>query len=117
MPLPKAIADENRVRMLLALRGGELCVCRLTALFGLSPSTTSKHLSILYSAGLVNSRKEGRWMYYSLPGKEASPAVREAIRWVSSALADDSQIEQDAIQLKAIVKTDASELCRRQSTP
>ena len=68
MPVPKALADENRIRMLLALSGGELCVCRLTALFGLSPSTTSKHLSILYSAGLVNSRKEGRWMYYSLPG-------------------------------------------------
>jgi DNA-binding transcriptional ArsR family regulator len=48
------------VRILLALRGGEMCVCQITELFGLAVSTTSKHLSILYQARLVDSRKDGR---------------------------------------------------------
>ena len=54
MNITKALADANRVRMLLALRGRELCVCQITELFGLAPSTMSKHLSILYQAGLVD---------------------------------------------------------------
>ncbi len=62
MKITKALADENRVRMLLALKGGELCVCQITELFGLAMSTVSKHLSILYQAGLTESRKEGRWI-------------------------------------------------------
>jgi DNA-binding transcriptional ArsR family regulator len=76
MAITKALADEKRVRALQALQDGELCVCQITELFGLAASTISKHLSILYQAGLVDSRKDGRWIYYSLPAKErvgASP--------------------------------------------
>lgn len=51
MSVTKALADQTRVRMLLALRQGELCVCQITELFGLAPSTISKHLSLLYQAG------------------------------------------------------------------
>ena len=57
MTITKALADDKRVRTLLALRKDELCVCQITALLGLAVSTVSKHLSILYQAGLVESRK------------------------------------------------------------
>src|SRR5262249_39570541 len=60
MDITKALADENRVRRLLALRGGELCVRQITEVFGLAPSTISKHLSILHNADLVDPRQEGR---------------------------------------------------------
>ena len=56
MDVLKALADENRLRALRALQGGELCVCRLIALLELAPSTVSKHLSILRAARLVESR-------------------------------------------------------------
>ena len=70
MNITKALADETRVRILMALRDGELCVCQITELFGMAPSTISKHLSILFQAGLVESRKTERWVYYvSRPGK------------------------------------------------
>jgi DNA-binding transcriptional ArsR family regulator len=114
MALPKALGDENRVRMLLALRDGELCVCQITELFGLAVSTTSKHLSILYQAGLLDSRKAGRWMYYSLPGKAAPAAARDAIRWAAKALAEDPRIAQDAARLKKVLTLDPVELCKRQ---
>ena len=114
MSLTKALADAHRVRMLLALRGRELCACQITELFGLAPSTMSKHLSILYQAGLVDSRKDGRWVYYSLPGKEAPVAVRQALEWVCDSLAEHERIADDAKQLKQLLKVNPSELCRRQ---
>jgi DNA-binding transcriptional ArsR family regulator len=72
----KALADETRVRTLLSLRQGELCVCQITELFGLAPSTVSKHLSILFQAGLVDSRKDGRWMYSAGCGTKSNLSSR-----------------------------------------
>lgn len=114
MNITKALADENRVRTLLALRHGELCVCQITELFGLAPSTMSKHLSILYQAGLLASRKEGRWIFYNLPGKAAPVAAREAIRWVHRSLAAHPCAAQDAQRLKQVLKLDPAELCKKQ---
>jgi len=114
MNITKALADENRVRTLLALRKGELCVCQITELFGLAPSTISKHLSILFQAGLVESRKDGRWIYYKLPGKEAPVVVREAIDWVEKALDRNPRVADDKQSLKRILKQDPAELCKRQ---
>jgi len=114
MNITKALADENRVRALLALREGELCVCQITELFGLAPSTISKHLSILQQAGLVESRKQGRWIYYKLPRNGASPAVREAIRWVERSLANEPRIGADRRNLKKILRMDPAELCKKQ---
>ncbi len=114
MRITKALADENRVRMLLALKGGELCVCQITELFGLAPSTVSKHLSILYQAGLAESRKDGRWIYYRLPGKEAPTAVRRGIEWVAGSVNGNERVAEDAARLKKILQMDPVELCKRQ---
>jgi ArsR family transcriptional regulator, arsenate/arsenite/antimonite-responsive transcriptional repressor len=114
MNITKALADDNRVRALLALRQGELCVCQITELFGLAPSTISKHLSILSQARLVDSRKDGRWIYYKLPGKEAPRAVRAAIDWIEKSLADEPRVARDNLALKKILKQDPAELCRKQ---
>lgn len=114
MNLTKALADETRVRTLLALRHQELCVCQITGLFGLAVSTVSKHLSILYQAGLVESRKEGRWIYYRLPGDQAPTAVRAALDWIEKSVATSPRIADDLRRLKQILKTDPVELCKRQ---
>lgn len=114
MNITKALADEKRVRTLLALRQGELCVCQITELFGLAVSTVSKHLSILYRAGLVESRKDGRWIYYRLPGPAAPVAVRQALEWLGNSLAENRRIADDTRQLKKLLKVDPTELCKRQ---
>ena len=114
MNITRALADDKRVRTLLALRKGELCVCQITELFGLAVSTVSKHLSILYQAGLVESRKDGRWIYYRLPGKTAPVVVREAIDWVEKALAKNPRVTEDAQQLKQLLKLKPTQLCKRQ---
>ncbi len=109
--ITKALSDENRVRILMSLRDGELCVCQIIEMLGLAPSTVSKHLSILYQACLLESRKEGRWNYYRLAGQAASPRVQEAIRWVQRHLQKDPQIVEDAKRLKAICRMDKDDLC------
>lgn len=115
MNIAKALADENRIRALLALRRGELCVCQITELFGLAPSTISKHLSILSQAGLVVSRKDGRWVYYKLPGMDAPRSVREAIDWVGRALGGDPRVVADNQKLRSVLKQEPSVLCKRQT--
>jgi len=114
MAITKALSDPNRVRILLALRRGDLCVCQITELFGLAPSTVSKHLSVLNHAGLVFSRKTERWVYYRLAGRGAPVMVREALDWVHQSLSQTDESVADAKRLERIVKTDLAEICRRQ---
>jgi len=114
LSLTKALADENRLRLLLALRGGEVCVCQITELIGLAPSTVSKHLAVLHQAGLVTQRKDGRWIYYALPGRDAPVAVREALDWVIKTLGRSAEALADRKRLAAIRRCDPSELCRKQ---
>ncbi|HXR03154.1 MAG TPA: metalloregulator ArsR/SmtB family transcription factor [Verrucomicrobiae bacterium] len=114
MAITRALADPNRVRILLALRRRELCVCQITELFGLAFSTVSKHLSVLHQAGLIQSRKSERWVYYRLPGKSAPLAVRQALDWVRKSLAKTVEAAADAKKLNRVLKTDLAEICRRQ---
>jgi len=110
----KALADENRLRALFALRQSELCLCQIIALLGLSPSTVSRHMSILKQARLVENRKSGRWTYYRPAGDDAAPLVREALDWVSRSLKNGKETATDVRRLKIILKTDPEALCRRQ---
>lgn len=109
----KALSDPSRVRMLCALRGGELCVCQLIELLQLAPSTVSKHLSILNQADLVESRKRGRWVYYRLPGRPGSRMAARMTKESFRALADSDVIVDDEKRLNAIRNGDLDELCRR----
>jgi len=111
MAVAKALADEHRVRVLLFLRGGELCLCQIVEMLGLAPSTVSKHMAILHQAGVVESRKEGRWMYYRLAGRGAPPCVPEAIRWVQRSLSDDPQTLSDTKRRGKVCKMPKEDLC------
>lgn len=111
--ITRALADPNRVRILLALRKKELCVCQIVELLQLAPSTISKHLFILNHAGLILSRKDERWVYYRLPD-DAPVAVREAIDWVHKSLAQSPETQADAKALKKILNMEPAKLCQKQ---
>jgi DNA-binding transcriptional ArsR family regulator len=113
MDIIQALADQNRVRILLVLQEQELCVCQVVELLQLAPSTVSKHLSILRQARLVRGRKEGRWMYYRLPGAEASEMVSQAITWVCGSLIGDPMSAQDQIAVNKILEIPREQLCER----
>jgi len=111
MSVAKALADENRVRVLMFLHKGELCVCQIVEMLGLAPSTVSRHMAVLHQAGLVESRKEGRWVYYRLPDHGATVCVRDAIRWAQECLARSPRTIEDTKRLKVVRKADLSDLC------
>ena len=114
MAITKALSDPGRVRILLALRRRELCVCQITELFGFAPSTMSKHLSILHHADLIQSRKTERWVHYRLPDKPVPAAVREALDWVNKSLGKSREATADTQRLDKILRMNLKEICRRQ---
>jgi len=95
----KAAADPTRVRILKMLEGGELCVCQIVAVLALSPSTVSKHLFLLKSAGLVNDRKEKKWVHYSLDRENDDVYVVGILRELSGWLKRDPVIVKDRVRL------------------
>lgn len=110
LAITKALSDQTRVRALMCLGEGELCVCQIIRVLGLAPATVSKHMSILQQAGLVERRKEGRWHYYRLAGRDANPMVREALRWALKSLEHDKPITADRKELCCVKRTDRAEL-------
>lgn len=110
----QALADLQRVRILMMLQNGELCVCQIVETLGLAPSTISKHLFILSNAGLLNSRKDGRWMHYRLPSGASGAFVRPVLKWLFETLKNDETIKQDAKKLQVVMAVDRQTLCRRQ---
>ena len=66
VPIFKALADETRLKIIDMLSCGELCACDILESFHITQPTLSYHMKILTESGLVNGRREGAWMKYSL---------------------------------------------------
>jgi DNA-binding transcriptional ArsR family regulator len=113
LALAKALADPGRARTLACLSSGELCLCQIIEMLDLAPSTASKHMAVLQQAGLVESRKDGRWVYYRLAGRDAPPRVRQALEWATACLKRDPQVRSDARRLRAVRRMDLAALCTR----
>jgi ArsR family transcriptional regulator len=62
----RALADPTRLRILSLLTGGEVCVCHIHDALGIPQPTASRHLAYLRRSGLVEARREGLWVHYSL---------------------------------------------------
>ena len=62
----KALSDENRIRILKLLHNGEMCACKLLEEMNITQPTLSHHMKTLLDSGIVNGRKEGKWMHYSI---------------------------------------------------
>lgn len=113
LAIAQSFADPHRVRILFALRGGERCVCQIVELLGLAPSTVSRHLAVLKHAGLIDSRKEGRWLHYRLAAGR-TPLVGESLDWLFASLQRDPAVIRDAKTMKAILRMEPEVLCCRQ---
>lgn len=111
--IAKAMSDPNRVRVLLALRGRELCVCQLAELLDLAASTVSKHMAVLRQAYLVDLRKDGRWTYYRRASQGAPERAQAALRWLDASIGDESILRQDDDRLEEILSKPLEDSCAR----
>jgi ArsR family transcriptional regulator len=96
--IAKALADPTRIRIIAALRNGELCVCELVDALDISQSSLSSHLQICRQAGVLATRKEGRWIYYSLSTRYA-PLIERIFSELQT-VGTDEQVRRDARRLK-----------------
>jgi DNA-binding transcriptional ArsR family regulator len=72
----KALADETRLKILKILEVQEMCVCEVMVALNLTQPTASHHLGLLENAGLVNARKEGKWVFYSVVDRKLIENMR-----------------------------------------
>jgi len=95
----KALSDETRLRILKLLLKKELCVCEIEAALDLPQSKVSRHLTVLRSASLVEDRREGVWIFYSL-FKPQNDFEKSIVHVIKNALSDDKLTKQDENRLK-----------------
>lgn len=62
----KAMSDVNRLIIMDMISCGEICACKILEQLNITQSTLSHHMKILCDSGLVNVRRDGKWMHYSL---------------------------------------------------
>jgi ArsR family transcriptional regulator len=95
-----ALADENRLRLLYLMKKGEICVCYLQGVLQTNQPKISRHLAYLKKAGLVEARRDGKWMHYRLKKLESSH--EKILSETLHGLKKQIPIKKDAERLKQI---------------
>jgi ArsR family transcriptional regulator len=103
----KALSDPTRLRALNLLLDGELCVCEVMKVLGITQSKASRHLVYLKNAGLVKSRRRGLWMHYSLTPPR-SIMHRRLLSLVAQSRQEIAILRRD---LKTLEKTSRNRVC------
>ena len=96
----KALSDDTRLRVIKLLEDRELCVCELMQVLDMSQPRISRHLSVLKNAGLVNDRREGKWIHYSLRNGVENEAINAVLQTISRLAGDPPLFQNDRRNLK-----------------
>lgn len=78
----KAVGDPTRLRIAMALKGGEMCVCDLAAFLGVSESAVSHQIRRMKDLALVKGRRDGQVLYYSLDDEHVADLLRIGLEHV-----------------------------------
>jgi ArsR family transcriptional regulator, arsenate/arsenite/antimonite-responsive transcriptional repressor len=94
----RALADPTRLRLINLMAGGELCVCYFVEVIDAPQPKISRHLAYLRRAGIVATRREGKWMHYRLV-TPADPHAAAILKKTLEALKDDKELQRDLYRL------------------
>lgn len=99
--LLRAVAEPTRARLIKSLLGRELCVCELVDALQIPQYKVSRQLAILRRAGLVTDRRDGLWIYYSVPVRaKLDPVIKDVLKLVEAHVEDDRAIAADLARLE-----------------
>ncbi len=94
----QALGDNTRLRLLNLIGDQEVCVCYFVQILGGPQPKVSRHLAYLRSAGIVEARREGKWMHYRIvtpPHTGAAQVLRQTLEW----LQEEKQMQADRARL------------------
>jgi ArsR family transcriptional regulator, arsenate/arsenite/antimonite-responsive transcriptional repressor len=94
-----ALADKTRLRLLNLMRDGEICVCFFTEVLEESQPKISRHLAYLRNAGLVEARRDGKWMHYKII-EPANEIAANIFRETLASLKNQADLQQDYVRLE-----------------
>ena len=97
--LYKALSEETRIRIMLLLMKGELCVCDIQAVLDESQSKISRHLAYLKHSGLLRSKRVGVWMHY-LIRESADATCKAQLAFMGEQLSKLPQYQEDMRKLR-----------------
>ena len=101
----KALADESRLRIItLLFSSGELCVCDIEEVMGFTQTKVSRHLAYLRRAGLVDDRRQGLWMLYSI-AKPRNDEQKQILNFLANLLKSNTIAQRDARRLAGKIRT------------
>lgn len=95
----RALGDETRLRIIALLSHGELCVCHVENALGLSQPNCSRQLGILKASGVVDSRREGTWVYYRITDQDTE-AVESVLEVLARTFGAERALRADLAKLK-----------------
>ena len=96
----KVLSDESRLRVLNLIQERECCVCEVMQVMSISQSKASRICSALYDAGLLNLRRDGRWVHYSIANDPSKEYVADIISGIKKCLAENPDAAKDIDRLK-----------------
>ncbi len=94
----QALGDNTRLRLLNLMGNQEICVCYFVEILGQAQPKISRHLAYLRSAGIVASRREGKWMHYRIVMPE-NPGAAQVLRQTLAWLKEDRAMQSDRSRL------------------
>jgi len=107
----KALSDDTRLRVIKLLHERELCVCELMQVLDMSQPRISRHMSVLKNAGLVNDRREGKWIHYSLNKNTQGKEVKILLDAMAVVANDDAVVKADKKNLKKAIRMSIFKSC------
>ena len=104
----RALSDETRLRIVALLTHGELCVCHIEEALALTQPNASRQLGVLRAAGLVDTRKDGSWVYYRLVEQDDA-AVQRILAEITRSFGAERTLRSDVVRLR---KKSGPDSCR-----
>jgi ArsR family transcriptional regulator len=105
--LLKILGDENRLRILFMLREKNLCACEMLELLPISGATLSSHLKIMKLSGIVDQKRDGRWIEYSL----VDATTLKYLDFIEANAGRESPIFEDRRRIKSLGNRET--ICRK----
>jgi ArsR family transcriptional regulator len=97
----RALADRTRLRLINLMGDAEICVCFFVEVLGTNQPKISRHLAYLRKAGIVDARRDGKWIHYRVT-EPSDPNAARVMREVRSWLIEDSEMQHDRARLAKV---------------